>query len=340
MSKVGFIQRYLIIIDLIRNNRYIGTKELTDEVQRKVSYYDDTDSIGVSQRTIERDLRNIKENFYLGIEYSKAHKGYYIPEDQSAPSDFERILEPLNLLGSLFMDKSLPSFVLPERRKSKGSEHLSSLIHAIKNTLVTEFYYLKFDNTISHIRKVEPYALKEFKGRWYLLAMEINGRPEEKGEIKTWGLDRIRDLNVTNRKFSKNTQLTVEEEFKHSFGIYSDKDKPVEEVVLSFAPMGGRYNDAFPLHHSQKTLIDNDKEFIISLNVRITYDFIMELLSQSEDMKVIAPVHLRETIVEIHKRAIASLSDNHIVDDKVEDMSSDEVEDFYHDINLEHPVES
>lgn len=307
MSKVGYIQRYLLIIRHIRDSHYISMDELITQVGNDIAYYDDTDSIGTSERTIKRDLREIRRYLGISIEYSKANNGYYIPDDEDSQSDLERILEPFDLLGSLFADKRLPEFVFTEKRKSRGTEHLFPLIHAIKNRYSAEFVYTKFDNTKTHIRKVEPYALKEFKGRWYLLAMEIDGRPEERGEIKTWGLDRIHDLIVTNRRFRKNDRLNVEEEFKNSFGIFSDKEKPVEEVILSFAPTGGRYNDTFPLHHSQKTLIDNREEFRISLSVRITYDFIMELLSQSEGMRVIAPVHLRDTLTEIHRQAILNL---------------------------------
>jgi predicted DNA-binding transcriptional regulator YafY len=197
--------------------------------------------------------------------------------------------------------------VFREKRKSKGSEHLLSLIYAIKNRLITTFFYLKYDNTVSHVRKVEPYALKEFKGRWYLLAPEIDGKLEERGMIKTWGLDRIKNLNITPKGFNKNSRINIEDEFKNSFGIFSDKDKKVEEVILSFTPMGGKYNESFPLHESQETLIDNDEEFRIKLKVKLTYDFIMELLSQSEKMKVIAPVHLRDALIDIHKRAIETL---------------------------------
>jgi len=58
------------------------------------------------------------------------------------------------------------------------------------------------------------------------------------------------------------------------------------------------------LHESQETLIDNDEEFRIHLKVKLTYDFIMELLSQSENMKVIAPEHLKNRLIDIHREAI------------------------------------
>ena len=68
--------------------------------------------------------------------------------------------------------------------------------------------------------------------------------------------------------------------------------------------MGGKYNESYPLHESQETLVDNENEFRIRLKVKITHDFVAELLSQSEMMRVIAPVHLRNRLIDIHKNAI------------------------------------
>jgi len=280
--------------------------KLVDAVQMKIANYVDTDSVGLSKRTIQRDIREIDANLNITIKYSKRENGYYIPVDDDAQSDFAMMVEQLNLLGAMYMDKQLANFVFPERRKPRGMEHLPPLIHAIKNSCVVEFFYRKYDNSWSHIRKVEPYALKESQGRWYLLAMEIDGRLEERGRIKTWGLDRMQDLTITT-KFSKNPMYDIEKEFAHSFGVYSDRDKEAEEVILSFTPMGGKYNDSFPLHESQETLIDDDNEFRIRLKVKITYDFIMEILSQSQNMKVIAPVHLKNKVIEIHREAIKML---------------------------------
>jgi len=302
-SKVGYLQRYLFIIQRVRRKKFISMDELIDAVKTRIAF---GDSVGVSKSTIRRDLKEIRDKFYIQINYSKADNGYYISDDEGL-SDIEMMLEPLNLLSVLHLDKKLPDFVLTEKRKSRGMEHLPSLIHAIKNSLVTEFFYIKYDSSPQRTRRVAPYALKEFKGRWYLLAAEIEGRPEEQESIKTWGLDRIQDLYVTGSHFWKKYGHNVGEKFAHSFGIFSDEDKEVEEVILSFTPQGGKYNESFPLHESQEILIDNDCEFRIRLKVKITYDFIMELLSQCQSMKVIAPVHLRNKLIEIYKDAIKSL---------------------------------
>ena len=167
-----------------------------------------------------------------------------------------------------------------------------------------EFTYVKFNNSTSHTRRVMPYALKEGRGRWYLLAIEIGENVRHAGEIKSWGLDRIRDLNITKNRFSRNPAIDPEKEFKDVVGVYSNNDLPVEEVILTFSPKGGRYNEAFPLHESQETLVDDGKEFRIRLKVKITYDFKQEMLSQSDDLVVIAPEHLRKELCEVYKKAL------------------------------------
>lgn len=306
MSKVGYFQRYLLIIRKVNSNRYISLKELINEVEREIAIYENTDTIGLSKRTIQRDFDDISAIFKIDITYSKTNKGYYIAENKV--SDIERQLEYFDLLGTL--DKGLEKIVFREKRKSKGTEFLYPLISAIKNSQIVEFKYRKFDNTVTkEVRIVEPYALKEFKGRWYLLAVEVNGRLEERGQIKTWGLDRIENFYPTNRLFNKNIHLDISSEFENVFGIYSNEDKPIEEIILSFAPISGRYSDALPLHESQVTLIDNDKEFRIKLNIKITLDFIMELLSQGQNVKVIAPKHLKETLINTHKMSIKRLQE-------------------------------
>ena len=304
MSKQGYIQRYLLIIRLVRNNRYIPLSELVRKVEDGLAYYDDTDDIGVSRRTILRDLREIRSGMNISIEYSRQEKGYYIPEDEDQISDIERILEQYDLMTSLHAREELASFVFPEKRKPRGTGFLSPLIHAIKRGLIVEFTYVKFNNSVSSFRRVMPYALKEGRGRWYLLAVEIGENVRHAGEIKSWGLDRIRDLIVTKERFTRNPAIDPEKEFKDVIGAYSKEELPVEEVILSFSPKAGRYNEAFPLHSSQETLVDNDKEFRIRLRIKITYDFKQELLSQSRDLVVIAPEHLRRELCEIYRKAL------------------------------------
>ena len=61
----------------------------------------------------------------ISIEYSRSENGYYIPDDEDQISDIERILEQYDLITSLHAREELSSIVFPERRKPRGTEHLS-----------------------------------------------------------------------------------------------------------------------------------------------------------------------------------------------------------------------
>ena len=131
--------------------------------------------------------------------------------------------------------------------------------------------------------------LKEFKNRWYLLANEKDGKDLF---LKTFGLDRITDLEISNSTF-KPTKIDIEKYFINSFGIiYTENEQP-EEIVLSFDPEQGQYIKTLPMHHSQKVLIDNYKEYRIQLTLFPTYDFEREVLSHGERVKIISPKSFR-----------------------------------------------
>ena len=121
--------------------------------------------------------------------------------------------------------------------------------------------------------------------------------------MKTWGLERISNLEVTNSRYQRDIRYNTLSD-KDSFGIYTSPNLPLEDIELSFTPKSGRYIVTRPLHHSQVVLIDDDSEIRIKLHVKLTNDFIMELLSQTDKMTVVSPQHLKDRFREIYLRAI------------------------------------
>ena len=55
MSKQGYIQRYLLIIRLIRNNRYISLPELIREVDDGLVYFDFCRKTGITLKNINNE---------------------------------------------------------------------------------------------------------------------------------------------------------------------------------------------------------------------------------------------------------------------------------------------
>ncbi|MFN0050161.1 MAG: helix-turn-helix transcriptional regulator, partial [Cytophagales bacterium] len=124
--------------------------------------------------------------------------------------------------------------------------------------------------------------------------------------IRTFGLDRVTDLLVLNKKFPTKS-FDVNAYYKDCFGIIRPEDEEAQDVVLSFTKLQGRYVKNYPLHHSQKVISETEHETVISVHVFCTFDFVQELLSHRELLKIISPLSLLEEIQEVNKK----IAENH-----------------------------
>ncbi|MBC8004023.1 MAG: WYL domain-containing protein, partial [Verrucomicrobia bacterium] len=165
--------------------------------------------------------------------------------------------------------------------------------------LVVSFTYQKYWDEQMTQRLVEPYALKEFRNRWYMLGIDQRDR-----QVKSFAFDRISELEITNLRFQPSADLDVNEYYKNCFGIISPTDHELAEVILSFDPIQGKYIQSLPLHETQQVLVDNDQEVRIKLTVYLTLDFIMEIRSHGENVMVIQPQSLIDELKQSYKKAL------------------------------------
>lgn len=259
---------------------------------------DDNLQISFSKRTLQRDIKEIRNLFGVDIEYSKTNKGYFISQSEVENMNFQRMMEAFDMFNSLNLAQDLTPFIHLEKCRPQGTENLYGLLHAIKNRVQIKFTYEKFwDEEISQ-RIVEPYALKEFKNRWYIMA-----RDNKDDKIKSFALDRLTNLKITNRKYKLSESYNIEESFRYCFGIISPDDMEPQEIILSFDPIQGKYIKTLPLHDTQEILIDSDEELQIKLKLCVTHDLIMELLSFGDNMKVLQPKSLIKEIKTAHQNA-------------------------------------
>ncbi|HEY1024464.1 MAG TPA: WYL domain-containing protein, partial [Sphingobacteriaceae bacterium] len=148
-------------------------------------------------------------------------------------------------------------------------------------------------------RLIAPYALKEFKGRWYVL-----GKDEKDSGIKTFGLDRIINIEITKKKFPYPVNFDLADTYKNSFGIISPPQTTPEKIILEFDADQGKYIKSFPLHSSQQTIKDDRDTLLVSIDVHATHDMVMEILSYGNRVRVIEPQHLKATIRNIYSEAL------------------------------------
>ena len=300
MSKqVEGMRRMLLILNKLRQGRrFIPRRELLDYVndsmEKRYGYQ------RITGRTLERDIADIDELFGIGISFNRTRQGYFIRENYG---DYdERVCELMmnfDLLNALDRDQNLSTFVLAEHHRPLYSEWLMPLVKAIHDLHPVEFDYVDYRNGCSEKHfSVLPHYLKESNQRWYLLAYDG-------AVMKTFGVDRIRRLCVLeNGTFERNTDISVDDLFRDCYGLWNDPNIPVEDIELRYDALDGRFVKSALIHHSQRILADTPDELRISLRLRITNDFVMELLSRSRSLEVVKPQHLRERIRHIYEEAL------------------------------------
>jgi len=268
MSKREYILRYFSIIKKLRFTQEATFNEIEDYLNQESN--NTGYKLSISKRTFQRDLDEIRSLFNIDIKYHFSRKVYYIPEDEQLDNQNHRILESFDIMNALNMTNHISSYVLLENRRPLGTEHMNGLLHAIQNHIIVSYDYLKFwEDEPSH-RTVEPYALKEFKGRWYLLAEDRKDHI-----LKTFGLDRIHNLTFASSTFKpKISTVKIREQFQHCFGIINPEDAEPEKVELVFDAEQGQYIKTYPLHASQKITKENESEVNVSLNILITHVYI------------------------------------------------------------------
>lgn len=295
MSKRESIARYNLIIKKLRKQpadfEQISTYlSLESELQEY--------NFNVSKRTFQRDLDDIRSLYNIDIVYDFSRKVYFIDLEEQ-PELNERILEAFDTFNALNITDRLSNYIHFEKRRPQGTENLYGLLHAIKNKVQISFSYKKFWEDEMSQRTAEPYALKEFKNRWYVLANDLKDN-----KVKSFALDRLTELEITRKKFQLPIDFDVNEHYKYCFGIISPNEHQPHEVILSFDPFQGKYIKTLPLHESQVILKDHEEELLIKLTLFLTHDFLMEILSYGDNVKVIQPESLIEDLKTSYENAL------------------------------------
>lgn len=74
MSKRGYISRYLLILKKLKVKPYSTYEELQAYIENQFDFLqmqDDSLNVGFSKRTLQRDIKEIRNVFGIDIEYSK-----------------------------------------------------------------------------------------------------------------------------------------------------------------------------------------------------------------------------------------------------------------------------
>ena len=195
MTKASSLYRWYLIINKVKRENVFPSKE---ELKEYLELHD----FRTSPRTIDRDLAEIRNVFGIEVKWDPNRRGYYIDREESW--DYEGMLRLLEVCvtGDLLMQtigegkEALRYVLFDSSGELKGIELMGPLLQAIKLHRSITFDYAKFRGGTTEGLTMEPYALKEYQGRWYVVGT-IRGSEK----VYVFGLDRMEKLEILANTF-------------------------------------------------------------------------------------------------------------------------------------------
>lgn len=263
--------------------------------------------IDISPRTLERDIELLANDFHIAISYDHHHKGYHVEEDHE-----EQVLEFLKYSGRIFLGEffrevlknfdTIRDQVRPEEYVHyDGIAHIQPIMLALRNHLKIDFVHENFQKNTRKSYRIIPLQLREFERRWYVV-----GVPEGETHIKTFGLSRISNLKLLGLSTLDPAAFSGQlKKFDRIVGLNYDAAETAEIIQIAVSQEQYKYLKTLPLHRSQKfekRLPDGRVQ--LSLFLIPNFELKMHLLKMGDQVEVLKPDFLRESIKETLVKAL------------------------------------
>lgn len=260
------LERMMQIHDRIRSGKYPNNSTFAKEM-------------GVSTKSIQRDITFMRDRMKLPIEYDSRRYGYYytqavssFPSIQVSEGELFALLVAEKALqqyrGTPFEGPLLSAFKkmaagLPDtislsladweqtisfRTSAESLVNLGvfdTLAKATARQHRVELSYRKPGQAQPEKRVVDPYHLANINGEWFLFAFD-----HLRKQIRTFAIVRIKSARMSDEEFKRPAKFSVEQTLRDSFGVVAGEGN--HEVVIHFDEAVADYIWEKRWHPSQK----------------------------------------------------------------------------------------
>lgn len=290
----NLLGKYVWLVETIYNAGHITFEEIN---QKWLD--DDMDVEPIPLRTFHKWRIAAEEIFGLFIDCErKGGYHYYIGNAREIENGGLRswLLSTISVSNLLLNSQQLKDRILLEDIPS-GVKYLPMIIEAMKTNNVIRITYQSYWREESHTFNVHPLCVKLFKQRWYMVALS-----PYYNKVLIYSLDRIYGLWRQKDKFKMPEDFEPSVFFQDCYGVIAGTKRKPETVKIKVSAGQANYIRSLKLHSSQDEVERNDEYSIFIYFLRPEFDFIIEILSNGEDVEVLEPFWLRKDIGGIIKR--------------------------------------
>lgn len=299
-------KEYIWLVNTIRRAHRITLAEINE----KWIETDMSGGVELARSTFVRHKDAIEDIFGIFIDCDRQNGyKYFIGNEEVLRGESVQnwMLSTLSVSNVVSESLSLQKRILLPDTPYQG-ELLEKLIEAMKRSVKVSISYRRYGHSEMSTVDFEPYCIKLFKQRWYVLAhfhRLASADKEEASYFVVYSFDRILDLQLTDKKFTVDPDFDADEFFSDSYGVVVNDDTNLERLVLRVYDNQRFYLRDLPLHHSQREVATTAHYSDFELYLRPTIDFTAHLMSLSNFVKVLSPRWLAEEIREMHRQSAA-----------------------------------
>ena len=285
------------------------------------------DRLGVTERTIRRDIEALQEaGFPLYDDQTDGRKVWRLVEGykqrltqtftmselaalyfgknlmsflggapfaQDLESAFDKIREALPAKSLPYLARIQDLFSArpdPVKDYSKKQDVISGLIDATLHQRRAAIAYFSFNSKKTKSYTIDPYRIVYYRGGLYLYA-----RAEEYDEVRTFAVERIQKIEVLDQSFETPADFNVNEYARGAFGIAGGKAEAVELVFD--AEMAGYIRERV-WHESQEIEDRADGAVVLRMQVAPGFELRAWIKGFIPHVEVVQPTGLRDAIAE------------------------------------------
>ena len=290
-----------------------------------------------SRATIVRDIAYMRDRLRAPIVWDRELNGYrldgpftlpavYLTEaeihallvlqqlvSRIQPSFLDEHLEPLRKLllklmgpeaaGDRDLERRIRILQIASRPVSARHFELVSRALLAHRKLHIRYYSRARDQETERV--ISPQRLVHYRDNWYLDAW-----CHSREGLRSFALDAILEATSVEEAALAVPDEQLDRELGAGYGIFSGEQ--VRTAVLRFTPERARWVSREKWHRLQEGSFDSDGAYTLKLPYSAERELVMDILRYGEEVEVLAPAELRQSVARALRKALSAYSSENI----------------------------
>ena len=307
MRVPALFKEYIWLVNTIRK---AGDDGITfAEINEKWLETELSEGVELARSTFNRHKDAIEDIFGLIIDCNRLNGyRYFISNEEVLSEDSIQnwMLNTLTVNNIIGEALTLQDRILLQPAPVEG-DYLKMVIEAMKKSVKLAVDYRKYGDDEPRHLTFEPYCIKLFKQRWYILGHFHRNAIADRPEVDYFGVfsfDRILNMSLTDDKFQMDPSFNAQAYFEECFGVLVNDDTVAQRIVIRVFGDERFYVRDLPIHKSQREIGQGEDYTDFELFMRPTIDLSTHFVSRSFLIKVLEPQWLADEIHHMHMQAV------------------------------------